>query len=105
MALHGVRRVFWRNKLKLSNGSPRGKASILEKQIEAAKASKLDQPHGSGFSPTFVFDSFSNRFKGVKLDVSKLPNNLLLTTENNFETVVGPVYKRTFEVLEVENLR
>jgi len=47
-----------------------GKASILEKQIEAAKAFKFDQPNGSGFSPTFVFGIFSNRFKGVKPDVS-----------------------------------
>jgi len=75
-----------------------GEESILEKQIEDAKASKFDHFEGFGFPKPYVFDVFSNRLKGVRLDVSKLPNNLLLTTEDNFGTGVGPVYKRTLEV-------
>jgi len=78
------------------------KGSILEKQMESAEAFKLDQPNVSGFSPTFVFDIFSNRLTGDELDVFKPPNNLLLMTDDNFGTVVGPMYKRALEVIKSE---
>ena len=79
-----------------------GTDSLLEKQARAAKAFEFDKPPGnaSAFEPTLVFDIFTNRLKGAQLADSELPHNVLLTTHDNFATVVGPVFKSTLRLFE-----
>jgi len=48
-----------------------------------------------GTSTSIIYDLFTNRLAGPKLDASKLPDNTFLCTADNFATVVGPVFKDT----------
>ena len=48
-----------------------------------------------GTSTSIIYDLFTNKLAGPKLDASKLPDNTFLCTADNFATVVGPVFKDT----------
>ena len=61
-----------------------GKQQIAAKKLDLGK--KVDH---------VVFDLFTNRNKGLQLNVENLPSNVLLTTEENFAEVVGPIFKAT----------
>jgi len=46
-----------------------------------------------------IFDLFTNRKKGTRLEDDKLPPNTFLTTSDNFADVVGPTFEHTIAII------
>jgi len=95
-----LRPVAWLNQTK-------GLELLAKKQNTVAKADvetlvAKQKAAGGAFNfgqdvteDKIVYDLFTNRPKGARLKNSDLPPNTLLTTLDNFEKVVGPVFAST----------
>ena len=99
--------AVWLSQTKSSDlitrsGAP-SRRSITQGQVQddiVAKMVAAASKFNFGGNRVFVFDVFTNRVKGARLDLASLPVNVLLTTRENYDEVVGPVFKGTIRLFD-----